>query len=154
LTKHERSCILVSMNRLSTEKRCAIVRCLVEGNSIRATVRITGAAKNTITKLLVELGEACMDYHDEHVRGLTSKRIQCDEIWSFVGAKQQNIPDEKKGEFGRGDVWTWTALDADSKLMVSWAVDSRDGRAARDFMCDLESRLSNRVQLTTDGLRT
>lgn len=130
-----------------------VVRCLVEGNSIRATVRMTGAAKNTVTKLLVDLGKACMAYHDENVRNVQSKRIECDEIWSFVGMKEKNIPEEKIGEFGYGDVWTWTALDADSKLMVSYMLGMRDADSARDFMDDVADRLANRVQLTTDGHR-
>ncbi|MBX9655251.1 IS1 family transposase [bacterium] len=141
------------MNRLSLEKRCQVVKCLVEGNSIRATVRMTGIAKATVSKLLVDLGTACAAYHDEHVRNLTSARIQCDEIWAFVYAKEKNVPASKKGEFGYGDVWTWTALDADSKFMVSWMVGWRDSGTAREFMLDVASRLSKRVQLTTDGHR-
>jgi IS1 family transposase len=139
------------MNRLTPDRQAAVVRCLVEGNSIRSTVRMTGVAKNTVTKLLVELGEACMAYMGEHVRGIRAKRVQCDEIWSFVGCKQDNLPDEERGQFGRGDVWTWTAIDADTKLVISWAVDTRTTRAARDFIDDLRSRLTHRVQLTTDG---
>ena len=141
------------MNRLTPERRAAVVRCLVEGNSIRATVRMTGAAKNTVAKLLVELGEACSQYQDEHLREITSKRVQCDEIWSFVGCKQKNVAEKDKDTFGRGDVWTWTALDADSKLMICWSVATRDGGAACDFIADLKSRLANRVQLTTDGAK-
>jgi IS1 family transposase len=139
------------MNRLSPDRQAAVVRCLVEGNSIRATVRMTGAAKNTVTKLLVELGEACMAYLGGHIRDIRARRVQCDEIWSFVGCKQDNLPDEERGQFGRGDVWTWTALDADTKLMISWAVDNRTARAAEDFINDLRSRLATKVQLTTDG---
>lgn len=148
-----RSCILIIMNRMDSGRRALVVRCLVEGNSIRATVRMTGAAKNTVTKLLVDLGKACMAYHDENVRNVQSKRIECDEIWSFVGMKEKNIPEEKIGEFGYGDVWTWTALDADSKLMVSYMLGMRDADSARDFMDDVADRLANRVQLTTDGHR-
>jgi len=141
------------MNKLSPERRAAVVRGLVEGNSIRATVRMTGAAKNTVTKLLVELGEACYEYQDRVLRDLTTKQVQCDEVWSFIGCKEKNVPSSKRGKFGVGDVWTWTALDADTKLMISWQVDRRDARAARDFIEDLSSRLANRVQLTTVGLK-
>ncbi len=147
----ERSGIMVSMNRLSNEKRAQVVRCLVEGNSIRATVRMTGVAKNTIVKLLADIGAACAEYHDEHVRNVKSRRIQCDEIWAFVGMKQKNVPEEKKGQFGLGDVWTWTAIDADTKLVPSWLVGLRDGTYAAAFISDLASRLAHRVQLTTDG---
>lgn len=141
----------IVMNRLSPERRAQVISCLVEGNSIRATCRMTGAAKNTVVKLLNDLGEACEKYHDEHVRDLPSKRIQCDEIWSFCYAKQKNVPLEKKGEFGYGDVWTWTAICADSKFAVSWLVGKRDSEWALAFMDDLASRLRRRVQLTTDG---
>ena len=153
LTELERLSILVSINKLSAERRAAVIRCLVEGNSIRATVRMTGAAKNTVAKLLVELGEACREYQDRALRGVTSKRVQCDEIWSFVGCKERNIPEQRRAEDGIGDVWTWTALDADSKLMICWQVGERDAATAVDFVADLESRLANRVQLTTDGLK-
>jgi len=141
------------MNKLPPERRAAVIRCLVEGNSIRSTVRITGAAKNTVTKLLVELGHTCWEYQNQTLRGLNSKRVQCDEIWSFVGAKEKNVPQHRQGEFGVGDVWTWTAMDADSKLMICWQVGERDAAAAYDLISDLESRLADRVQLTTDGLR-
>jgi len=141
------------MNKLSPERRAAVIRCLVEGNSIRSTVRITGAAKNTVTKLLVELGHACWEYQNQTLRGLSSKHVQCDEIWSFVGCKEKNLPEAKRGDFGVGDVWTWTAMDADSKLMICWQVGERDAAAAYDLISDLESRLANRVQLTTDGLK-
>jgi IS1 family transposase len=147
----DRSSIIVSMNRLSTEKRVQVLRALVEGNSIRATVRMTGVAKNTIAKLLVDMGEVCAKYHAEHVTEVPSRRVQCDEIWSFCYAKAKNVPAEKKGEFGYGDVWTWTAIDADSKLCVSWLVGSRDIETAREFMEDVARRLQSRVQLTTDG---
>ena len=147
----ERSSIVVNMNQLSTEKRTAVVRCLVEGMSIRATVRVTGAAKNTIVKLLVQLGEACAEHHDKAVRNVTAQRVQCDEIWSFCYAKQKNVPADKAGQFGYGDVWTWTALDRDSKLCISWMVGGRDADCAKEFMGDVASRLANRVQLTTDG---
>jgi len=141
------------MNKLSTEKRSQVVSALVEGNSIRATVRMTGVSKNTIAKLLVELGEACADYLDKALVNLNCKRIQCDEIWSFCYAKEKNVPEEFRGAFGYGDVWTWTAMDADSKLIVSWLVGGRDAGTAYGFMDDLAKRLANRVQLTTDGHR-
>lgn len=144
---------MVNMNRLSTEKRAAIVRALCEGCSIRATVRMTGASKNTITKLIVELGEACAAYQDRAIRNISSKRVQADEIWSFVYARRDNVPEEKQGVFGFGDVWTWTAIDADTKLMLSWYVGKRDAESAHAIMQDVASRLSNRVQLTTDGLK-
>lgn len=144
---------MVTMNRLSTAKRSAIVRALCEGCSIRATVRMTGASKNTITKLIVELGEACSAYQNTTIRNITSKRVQADEIWSFVYARRDNVPDEKHGVFGFGDVWTWTAIDADTKLMLSWFVGRRDAESAQTIMQDVASRLTNRVQLTTDGLK-
>ncbi len=141
------------MNRLSTEKRAQIIGCLVEGMSIRSTVRITGAAKNTVTKLLVDIGRACQDYQDQVFRDLECKRLQCDEVWSFCYAKQKNVPDEFKDVFGYGDVWTWTAICADTKLVPSWLVANRTPKAASIFMDDLASRLKHRVQLTTDGHR-
>ncbi|MGC9966226.1 MAG: IS1 family transposase [Syntrophobacteraceae bacterium] len=139
------------MNRLSLKKRTQILKCLVEGNSIRATARICDVVKNTVIKLLVEVGGACMDYQDEHLRNLSCKRVQCDEIWAFCHCKEKNIPRDKKGLFGYGDVYTWTALCADSKLMISWMVGRRDAVWARRFVNDLAGRLTNRVQLTTDG---
>ena len=142
---------MVSMNRLSTEKRIQVIAALVEGSSIRATCRMTGVAKNTVVKLLVELGEACGRYQDKELRGLTCRRIQCDEIWSFCHAKEKNVPAEHKGEFGYGDVWTWTAIDADSKLILSWCIGGRDSYTAHAFMQDVARRLTQRVQLTTDG---
>ena len=141
------------MNRLSLEKRTQIVGMLVEGNSLRATSRLAGVSINTVTKLLVEVGTACAEYHDKHVRGIKSKRVQCDEIWSFVYSKQKNVPDEMKGSYGVGDVWTWTAIDADSKLIVSYLVGLRNAECANVFMQDVASRLVYRVQLTTDGLK-
>ncbi len=129
-----------------------MVAALVEGNSVRATVRMTGAAKNTVAKLLVDLGAACSKFQDETIRNIRSKRVQCDEIWSFVGSKEMNTPDEKKAK-GCGHCWTWTALDADSKLMLSWRLGPRDVATACDFMNDVAARLANRVQLTTDGHR-
>lgn len=123
----------------------------MEGNSIRSTVRITGAAKNTVTKLLVDVGRACAEYQDKTLVNLPCKRLQCDEIWSFCHSKQKNVPEDKRGEFGYGDVWTWTAICADTKLVPSWLVSSRDSTAAAIFMNDLASRLAHQVQLTTDG---
>jgi IS1 family transposase len=139
------------MNRLSRAERAAIIRCLVEGNSIRSTARMTGAARNTITTLLVELGAACSDYQDRALRNLQSRRIECDEIWSFVYAKARNVPEARQDTFGFGDVWTWTAIDPDSKLAVSWLVGPRDMQTGTMFMRDVASRLANRVQITTDA---
>jgi IS1 family transposase len=141
------------VNKLSNERRAQVIRALVEGNSIRATVRMTGVAKNTIAKLLVDVGEACAKHHSRTVVKVPSRRIQCDEIWSFCYAKRKNVPLEKQGEFGYGDVWTWTAIDADSKLCVSWLVGTRDADDALEFMDDVARRLQYRVQLTTDGHR-
>lgn len=138
------------MNKLSTDERVRVVAALVEGNSIRATVRMTGVAKNTVVKLLAELGCACAEFHAEHVRGVKAKRVECDEIWSFVGAKAKNVPAERVAD-GWGDVWTWTAIEAETKLIVSWLVAGRDGGAACAFMEDVASRLAGRIQLTTDG---
>lgn len=148
-----RSSILVSMNKLTSAKRAAVVAALVEGNSIRATVRMTGVAKNTVVKLLVDLGAACARYQDETLRNLPCRRLQCDEIWSFVGAKDKNVPAEKVGKFGTGSVWTWTAIDAETKLVPSFLVGTRDLGSAFTFISDLAGRLRNRVQLTTDGHR-
>lgn len=139
------------MNKLSTSRRAAIIRCLVEGNSIRSTVRITGASKNTIAKLLVDLGKACSAYHNEHVVNVKAERVQCDEIWSFCYAKQKNVETAKAAPEGAGDVWTWTAMESSSKLVISWMVGGRDSEYAMYFMDDLRSRLANQVQLTTDG---
>ena len=121
------------------------------GNSLRATSRLADCSINTVTKLLVDVGTACADYQDKALRGLPCKRIQCDEIWSFCYAKQKNVPEAVKGVFGYGDVWTWTAICADTKLVVSWMVGSRDSEAANAFIADLSGRLANRVRLTTDG---
>ena len=141
------------MNKLTNDKQLAVVAALVEGNSIRATVRMTGVAKNTVVKLLVDLGEACARYHDEHVRNVTAQRVQVDEIWSFCYAKQKNVPAAMRGQYGYGDVWTWTAIDADSKLIVSYMAGLRDAGYAHEFLSDLRKRLASRVQLTSDGLR-
>ena len=147
------SSIMVSMNRLSTEKRAQIIGCLAEGNSIRATVRMTGAAKNTVTKLLVDLGEACSNYQDATLVNLPCTNVQCDGIWSYCYSKQKNVPEQHKGTFGYGDVWTWTAICADTKLVPSWLVGERTIDDGWVFLADLKGRLSNRVQLTTDGYR-
>lgn len=141
------------MNRLPIEKRAQIIGLLVEGMSMRAVTRIVGCSINTVTKLLEEVGFACAMYQSETLRNLQSKRIQCDEIWAFYGSKEKNVPEEHKGELGYGDVYTWTALDADSKLMVSYMVGKRNSAYADAFMQDVASRLANRVQLTKDGYK-
>ncbi len=139
------------MNRLDISKRAQILQMMVEGVSIRAISRMTGASKNTIAKLLVDVGTACSAYHDQHVRNLNSRRIQCDEIWSFTYAKAKNVSTAVAAPEGAGDTWTWTSLDADSKLICNWVVGGRDAEYAMTLMDDLRSRLNNRVQLTTDG---
>ena len=138
------------MNKLSTEERVRIVSCLIEGNSLRATSRMTGIHRTTIQDLLLDLGKACSEYQDKTLRNLTCKRIQCDEIWSFVGCKEKNVTIENE-EKGWGDIWTWVAMDAQTKLVPCWFVGSRDSGAAYHFMHDIAGRLANRVQLTTDG---
>jgi len=144
------------MNKLPMNRRVQVISALVEGCSIRSTVRMTGVAKNTVVKLLVDVGRACAEYHNRVVRNVKSQRVQCDEIWSFIGCKQKNIPavpaPDSSGDY-LGDVWTWTALDADSKLIVSWLVGARDAECAEMFMRDVADRLANRVQMTTDGLK-
>jgi IS1 family transposase len=149
LTTPYPSSILVSMNRLSTERRAQVIGCLVEGNSIRATVRMTGAAKNTVTKLLLDIGEAASAYMNENLVDLPCKRLQVDEIWSFVYAKNRNVPTEKLME--AGDIWTWVALDADTKLVPSYLVGDRNTGTGYRFLTDVAGRLRNRVQLSTDG---
>jgi IS1 family transposase len=139
------------MNRLPLERRAQIIGLLAEGNSLRAASRLADVSINTVTKLLLDMGSACEEYQDKTLRNLKSQRIQCDEIWAFVYAKSKNVPEAHKGEFGYGDVWTWTALDADTKLVPSWAVGRRDGFTASAFIRDLADRLASRVQLTTDG---
>ncbi|MAZ14842.1 MAG: IS1 family transposase [Ahrensia sp.] len=138
-------------NVLPTAKRAQILSMLVEGSSMRSVSRITGVSINTVTKLLVDAGEACAEYHDKTVRGVRAERIQCDEIWSFCYSKQKNVETAKSAPEGAGDVWTWTALDADSKMIVSYLVGGRDGRYAMAFMDDVAERLATRVQMTTDG---
>ncbi len=142
---------MVSMNRLSKTDRVRIVHALVEGNSIRATARMCGCSKNTVLKLLVSMGSLCEGLHHDLVRGVHAAHVQCDEIWSFVGMKQKRVPEERKDEYGIGDAWTWTALDADSKLAISYLVGLRDAKYANDFIRDVADRVVDRVQLTTDG---
>jgi IS1 family transposase len=139
------------MNRLPIEKRAQIIGLLVEGMSMRAVTRIVGCSINTVTKLLEEVGFACNMYQSEHLRNLPCKRVQCDEIWAFCYSKEKNVSREDKGVLGHGDVWTWTAIDAESKLIVSYQVGKRDADYAQMFMADVAGRLANRVQLTTDG---
>ena len=139
------------MNKLETAKRAQILGMLVEGMSMRAVTRLTGVSINTVSKLLMDAGEACAAYHDENVRGVESARIQADEIWSFVYAKQKNVGKAKDAPAGAGDAWTWTALDADSKLIVSWVIGDRSSMTALYLMDDVQQRLTHRVQLTTDG---
>lgn len=139
------------MYTLSLENKIQVISSLVEGNSIRATCRMTGVAKGTVTRLLESVGKVCNDYQDVVLRNLPCKNIQCDEIWSFCYAKEKNVPEEHKGEFGYGNVWTWTALDADTKLVPAWQIGLRDAEDGMIFMNDLKNRLANRVQITTDG---
>ncbi len=141
------------MNKLSTEKRAAVVKALVEGVSIRGVCRLTGVSKPAVLKLLVDLGHACAAFHDSAVRDVPAKRVQVDEAWSFVYAKETNVPEEKKGELGYGDIWTWVGIEAETKLAISWYVGSRDAGTAFEFMSDLASRLRDRIQLTSDGHR-
>jgi IS1 family transposase len=142
------------MNKLSIAKRAQILSMLVEGSSMRSVSRVADVSINTVAKLLADAGEVCAAFHDETVRGVKSKRVQCDEIWSFVYAKKRNVEDAKAAPDGAGDAWTWTALDADTKLIVSFLVANRDAPSAQTFMQDVASRLANRVQLTTDNLRS
>lgn len=141
------------MNRLSLAKRVQIVSLLTEGNSLRSITRIADVSINTVTKLLVDIGQACQKYHDENVKDVAAKRVQCDEVWSFVYAKDKNLPEAFRGMYGIGSIWTWVAMEADSKLAISWLVGNRDAEYARIFIRDVASRLKNRVQLTTDGLK-
>src|SRR6266699_4922441 len=142
------------MNRLSAERRAQVISALVEGNSIRSTCRMTGTAKGTVLTLLADAGAACLEYQDATLRNLQCGRLQCDEIWSFCYSKEKNVPADKLSEFGYGDVWTWTAIDADTKLVPCWAVGLRDASTANLFMVPLAERLAHRVQLTTDGHRS
>src|SRR6202035_2551489 len=149
----ERLCIIAPMNTLNIERQTAVIAALVEGNSVRATVRMTGVAKDTVLKLLAKIGQTCAEYQDKALRNLTCKRIQCDEIWQFCYTKNKNVPAEKRGQFGYGDVWTWVAIDADTKLAPCFLVGDRDAQSAQMFIDDLAGRLKGRIQLTTDGLK-
>lgn len=142
------------MRKLSTDKRALILSCLTEGNSINATARLCGCSKITVLRLLADAGTMCLALHDELVRGLQTERLQCDEIWSFVKMKQKRVPEELKNKSIIGDMWTWTAIDADTKVMVSWRIGDRTNATALDFMLDVAGRItSDRVQVTSDGYR-
>jgi IS1 family transposase len=141
------------MNRLPISKRAQILNCLVEGNRLRAAGRIADVSINTVYKLLVDAGEACAAYHDAHVRNVAARRVQCDEIWSFVYAKQKNVATAKRKDLAYGDTWTWVAIDADTKLVLSYLVGDRDAEYALALMDDLRTRVTTRLQLTTDGHR-
>ena len=141
------------MNKLPLEKRVQILSLLVEGSSMRSVSRVCGVSINTVTKLLIDAGRMCAAFHDQKVRSVKAKAVQCDEIWSFAYAKQKNVRFAKAAPEGAGDIWTWTAIDADSKLIVSWHVGDRSQHTGISFMGDLKARLANRVQLTTDGHR-
>jgi IS1 family transposase len=140
------------MNRLSTDKRAQVIGALIEGNSVRGTCRLTGVCKDAVLKLIRDMGAACADFHNSTVRGVKARRVQCDEVWSFCYAKEKNVPVEKQGT-GAGSVWTWTAIDADSKLILSYLCGGRDAEWACQFMEDLASRVTTRIQITTDGHR-
>jgi IS1 family transposase len=142
-----------TINKLTAEKRSAVLRCLVEGSSIRSTCRMTGVSKKAATKLLVDLGAVCADYQDRTMRNLKLARLQCDEIWSFVGCKEKNVREAIRGKYGRGDVWTWTAIDAETKLIPCWHVGLRNALDADTFISDLADRLHGIPQVTTDGLK-
>jgi IS1 family transposase len=139
------------MNKLPLQKRVQIIQLLVEGNSMRATSRIADCSINTVTKLLVDVGNTCAEYQNKVIRDLTCEKIQHDEIWSFCYSKEKNVPEDRKGILGFGDVYTWTAIDPKTKLIPSFFVGKRDAKCAKVFISDLASRLTNRVQLTTDG---
>jgi IS1 family transposase len=141
------------MNRLSRTARAQIIRLLVEGNSVRAITRISGRSINTVSKLLVDVGAACDDFQDATFRNLECKTLQADEIWSYVYARERNVPADKRGEFGFGDVWTFVAIDADTRLVPAWTIGARSPEAARMFLADMKERMAHRVQLTTDGHR-
>lgn len=148
--KHKRS-YTVDMNKLAHEKRVQIISLLVEGNSMRATARIADVAFNSVVKLFIGTAKVCAAYQDEIFRNLSCRRLQLDEVWSFVYAKAKNVPEGKEGQ--AGDIWTWVAIDADTKLVPSWRIGDRDTITAREFVSDLAGRLANRVQITTDGHR-
>lgn len=151
LDRYSIALYIVTMNKLTIEQRARILHALVEGNSMRAVARMADCSFNTVAKLLADVGRACSIYQSETLRNLPCKRIQVDEIWSFCYAKEKNVPAHLKGQFGYGDVWTWTALCADTKLIPCWLVGSRDAVSASIFINDLASRMANRIQLTTDG---
>lgn len=153
LTSSPKSSILIIMNSKSLAVKAQIIRCLCEGNSIRSTARLCGCAINTVIKLLLEVGPACSVYQSDNIRNLNTLLVQADEIWSFVGCKEKRATSDKKAE-GQGDAWTWTAIDADSKLMITWLVGLRSESDCRDFIDDLADRLANRIQLSTDGFGT
>lgn len=150
--KHKSSYI-IGMNKLPLSKRVRILQMLCEGSSMRSISRVCDVSLNTVAKILIDAGKVCTTFHDENVRGVTAKRVQVDEVWTFTAAKQKNVPTMKKPVDGAGDTWTWTGIDADSKLIVSWLVGGRDSEYANAFIGDLASRLANRVQLTSDGHR-
>ncbi len=141
----------MGMNKLTHEKRVQIINLLVEGNSMRATARIADVAFNSVAKLFIDTAKVCLDYQDKRLRNLPCKRVQVDEIWSFVYAKAKNVPDNKIGE--AGDIWTWVAIDADTKLVPSWRIGGRDAWTAKEFIADLASRMAGRIQITSDGFR-
>lgn len=145
---------MASMNQLDKQRRIQVISALVEGCSIRSTARMVGVSKDTVMKLGVDAGAACLAYQDEVMKNLSCKRLQLDEIWSFCYSKDKNVPESKQGVFGYGDVWTWVAIDADTKLVPCWLVGKRDAESAKLFIDDLAGRLASRVQITTDGLKT
>jgi len=151
LDLRDRSSIMFIMNKLPREKRVQVLHMLVEGNSLRAAARLTDVSRNTVDKLLHDVGEACFRYQDAHLRNLPCQRVKCDAIWSFVHAREKDVPEDKRDQFGHDEVWIWTAIDADTKLVPCWRAGTRDLTAAREFIADLAARLSSRVQLTTDG---
>jgi transposase-like protein len=142
------------MNKLNNAKRTQVITALVEGNSVNSTVRMTGISKPTILKLVKDFGDVCQKFHDQYVFGLKTKRVQCDELWAFCHCKQGNIRPELQKAVGIGDVWTWSAIDADAKLMISWHVGERDTHAAHKFLQDVANRIDNRVQVTSDGFQS
>jgi IS1 family transposase len=139
------------MNKLDTDRQAQVIKVLCEGNSIRSTARITNTAINTVIKLLRDVGATCLAYQYQNMRNLSCTKLQVDEVWSFVYAKAKNVPEEHNSEFGYGDVWTFTAIDADTKLVPCWKVGTRDADCAYEFLSDLKDRLASRVQLTSDG---
>lgn len=139
------------MNRLSLDRRAQIIAMLTEGNSMRATARMAGCSFNTVSKLLLDVGAACTEYQDRTLRDLRCTEVQCDEIWSFVGSKAKNVPEDRQGEFGVGDVWTWVAIDAETKLVPSWLLGERKTGDCIAFLNDLRDRLRYRIQLSTDA---